>query len=92
MKKFEIINGKWIKTAKGRTDNRVGSTTDICSALKISSISKIYVSAVEIKGELHYYIIFQVVSDNDMVIVYEKSEESEFKDDLQFFENLLYKN
>ncbi len=86
MKKFEIINDKWIK------HNPLNDNFD---AIKIAAIVKfvVYDSNIHLPlGEEAKIISFINNSQGAYFsLVYKKSEQEEFKDDLAFFEKLLFK-
>jgi len=80
MKKFEIINDKWI-----RTEDSIGHR-----ALKISAITSIY----NWKGKEVSIISLSINGHNRINISYKISDISEheqYEKDLTFFENLLFK-
>jgi len=87
MKKFEIVNNKWIK--------KIG-IGDFTNAIKINTISKIQ-SGFSEKDYNGYvkpfpYSIFLSTDCDDMALDfnYSKSEKEDYEKDLKFLEDLLY--
>ena len=78
MKKFEIINDKWIK--------KIDSPEKEVEAMKLKAISKISFKEDEVVGSI-------VLSGDGVWIMFHyhfKNEFEQFKSDLKFLENLVY--
>jgi len=90
MKRFEILNDRWIKQLNIKNIvSDYSTTTSILYALKISSITHINASSNLANG----YLTFSISLGTDgcsFYFEYNKDEENEFKNDLSFFENLLF--
>ena len=85
MKKFEIINDKWIKKV-----NLDGSKLNaILFAIKISEIKSII--CFEGIATISSTIRLNINQSTYIELVYVKGEEQDFKEDIIFFENLLFK-
>lgn len=78
MKKFEIINGKWIKNL------------DLKGA---SSFSTIKISSIDVIGSSSstgYSEIFIGTGGANLSFTYSSTEQTQYKSDLEFLENLLF--
>ncbi len=86
MKKFEVINNKWIKMIySGKEFSNIALV-----ALKIDEISKIDCKCPETSyGHIHLY---GHSSDISVEFIYEIEELDQFNEDLIFFKNLLLLN
>jgi len=85
MKKFEIINGCWIK----KLDEF--NKREKQSAMKISAVS--YLSSGKIEEDyvnIGSFRIYMADGQNSLDFYYMKSEEDQYRSDLTFFENLLF--
>jgi hypothetical protein len=85
MKRFEIINNKWIK-----------ATGSSVNSIKLDSVSRI-LSGFNDKDYNGYEILdpYKIFLSSDgntmaMCFTYKKTEKEEFEKDLNFLENLLY--
>ena len=79
MRKFEIISNKWIKCDQ--------------KSLKIDEIKSIageHQQASYSFPEEEYRIRLEVSSGLSIILYYTKNEETAYKNDLQFLEDLLY--
>jgi hypothetical protein len=81
MKKFEIINNRWIRKL-------VLKEGFLYSAVKISSINQIYSFTIDGGESLHLNLHDESGANIDFL--YSKTEHVQYKEDLAFFENLLY--
>jgi hypothetical protein len=80
MKKFEIVNNKWIKElALGEYG--------LSSAIKISSISHITSSSID-GGKTSSISLY--IESHRIEFKYGITEQTEYKDDLAFLEKLLF--
>ncbi|EFK97924.1 conserved hypothetical protein [sediment metagenome] len=89
MKKFEIINDKWIKSIPQHQ-----SETNI-SAMKIKSVSLIQSEIVSAEYEKEYHVRYFISltgcsDDVNLTFRYKTEEIEQFKSDLEFLENLIY--
>lgn len=90
MKKFEIVKNRWIKKLDLEKKSDYGTTTThILAAVKISSITYIFAFSLE-SGSFKYHIGIGTENAAALEFEYDISEEREFRDDLSFFEDLLY--
>ena len=91
MKKFEIVKNRWIKKLDLEKESEYGATTTthILAAVKISSITHIFAFSLE-SGYFKYHIGIGTENAAALEFEYDISEEREFRDDLSFFEDLLY--
>ncbi len=83
MKKFEIVNNRWIK----QIDLSINPNSYSFNAIRINDVSFIS-GSVELIGTSNYYILIYT-SGGKLFFQYESSEEKQYKEDLIFFEKLL---
>lgn len=84
MKKFEIINDKWIKTLN-ENNNR-----DEYSAIKINDITLMASRKLGEDSTIGSFSIYIRADSNALSFYYKKSEEEQYKSDLKILENLLF--
>jgi len=91
MKKFEIINGKWIrKLVFGKFEEEyISDVLKISEIKRISFMHRIPRSQYD-NVEEQYVISVDVSSGISMSWVYEKKEYESFQNDLKFLEELLF--
>jgi hypothetical protein len=83
MKKFEIINNKWIKMLYSGNEFSIIAL----DAIKIDAICKIYCkSPSSANGHIHLY---GYSSDMSIEFIYSPEEVDDFNKDLDFLKNLL---
>jgi len=85
MKKFEIINSKWIKVPQFDYTGNPDGSSDTC---KIESISRIVYSIID--SGIRYAIYLYTCGDEPTTIMYKTSELELSKDDLALLENILF--
>ncbi len=84
MKKFEIVNDKWIK----QLDFEIWEKSFLSRAAKINSIS--FISSFETATQYRYLIRLQTDSAESLSFHYTDIEKDQYYSDLKFLENLLY--
>ena len=77
-KKFEIVNGKWIRQKK------YGSGFN---SIKINSINSFETDA---DGKYYHITLGSVNAGEFISFIYEKTDKEEYEADLKFFEDLLF--
>jgi len=95
MRKFEIINNKWIKYTYQNTNKYNINNTTITTSIEIKSISLIQVEIASKEHEksfnVRYYItLIGNTEENNISLEYKSEEENQFNSDLKFLENLIY--
>jgi hypothetical protein len=84
MKKFEILNNKWISQLDFSTNVR-GYTAMFFNVIKIDDITRICC-----EDEMHGFFIHIGNFDGSMSLFYNKTEKEDFDRDLSFFKSLLF--
>ena len=87
MKKFEIVNGKWLKNLNL---SQAPEYSTLSSAIKISSITQIFSSSHTYGGVITYSINLWLESGGRIEFKYVSTEKVQYKDDLDLLEKILF--
>lgn len=87
MKKFEIINGRWIKKLdfKNNKDEQVSIKISAVSCFHCAKLDEDYSISL---GSFGIYITAD--GGSSLTFYYMKAEEQQYKNDVAFFEKLLF--